>query len=50
VYKKLYGYQVGDYPLSEEFSRKCLSIPIHPFLDDDDLKQIAEDIRAFYNK
>jgi perosamine synthetase len=50
VYKKLYGYQGGEYPLSEEFSRKCLSIPIHPFLDDDDIKRISEDIKAFYNK
>ena len=50
VYRKLYGYRGGEYPLSEEFSRKCLSIPIHPFLDDDDVKRISEDIKAFYKK
>jgi dTDP-4-amino-4,6-dideoxygalactose transaminase len=49
VYKKLYGYQGGEYPLSEEFSRKCLSIPVHPFLDDDDIKRISKEIETFYN-
>ena len=50
VYKKLYGYRGGEYPLSEEFSTKCLSIPMHPFLDIDDIKYVSEMIEAFYNR
>jgi len=50
VYRKLYGYSGGEYPLSEEFSRDCLSIPIHPFLTVDDIRYTCEQIEAFYNK
>jgi len=48
VYRKLFGYVDGDYPLSEEFSTKCLSIPMHPFLGVDDVRYTCEQIEAFY--
>lgn len=50
VYMKLYGYHGGEFPLSEEFSKKCLSIPIHPFLEDADVTYICEQIESFYDK
>jgi len=50
VYRKLYGYREGEFPLSEEFSKKCLSIPIHPFLEDADVTYICEQIEFFYEK
>lgn len=50
VYRKLHGYTGGEFPLSEEFSKKCLGVPMHPFLHVDDVKCIGEQIEAFYKK
>jgi len=50
VYRKLYGYDGGEFPLSEEFSKKCLSVPMHPFLDVDDVRYTCEQVEAFYRK
>lgn len=50
VYRRLYGYQGGEFPLSEEFSKNCLSIPIHPSLSHDDIQYVCEQIKGFYEK
>ena len=50
AYRNLYGYVGGEYPMSEEFSKRCLSIPVHSFLDVDDIKYTCEQIQAFYQK
>ena len=50
VYRKLYGYSGGEFPLSEDFSKKCLSIPMHPFLQVNEAKYTCEQIEDFYKK
>ena len=36
------GYNEGDFPLSESISKRIFSVPMHPYLADDDVKQICE--------
>jgi len=47
IYKRLFGYQSGDYPTSERASIECLSLPIYPDLSDDDVVYICGLIHIF---
>lgn len=40
------GYQWGEFPESERASREVLSLPMHPFLSDQDQDQVVEAIKA----
>jgi dTDP-4-amino-4,6-dideoxygalactose transaminase len=40
------GYGEGDYPASEEASRRIFSLPMHPYLQAKDQEKIAETIRG----
>lgn len=35
------GYQKGDFPVAENISRKILSLPIHPYLEEDRMNLIC---------
>jgi len=50
IYWQLYGYQGGEYPVSEKASKECLSIPMHPFLKDEEIKYISEKIHEFFDR
>jgi dTDP-4-amino-4,6-dideoxygalactose transaminase len=50
IYKKLYGFKGGEYPNSEELSRTCLSIPMHPCLALDEIRYVSEKIHEFFEK
>ena len=36
------GYKEGDFPVSEECSTRIFSIPMHPYLREEQLKQVYE--------
>ena len=36
------GYDYGDFPESEKASREVLSLPMHPFLTEDEQKEITD--------
>jgi len=36
------GYEYGDFPESEKASREVLSLPMHPFLTNDEQKEITD--------
>ena len=38
-YKK-YGYKSGDFPISERITEKIISIPMHPYLNEDMLNEV----------
>ena len=42
------GYREGDLPVSEELSRKVLSLPMHTELDQEQLTYITDQIQQFY--
>ena len=35
------GYQRGDFPVSESTSERILSLPMHPYLTESDIKKIT---------
>ena len=49
VYADL-GYQESDFPVSEITSRRILSLPMHPYLQDDQIKMIADVINNFVSQ
>jgi UDP-2-acetamido-2-deoxy-ribo-hexuluronate aminotransferase len=36
------GYQVGDFPVSEQASDRIFSLPMHPYLDNETIAMIVE--------
>lgn len=38
------GYRVGDFPVSEEISNRIFSLPMHPYLTDAEIEEIASAI------
>jgi UDP-2-acetamido-2-deoxy-ribo-hexuluronate aminotransferase len=40
-------YKKGDFPVSDDASRRILSLPMHPYLTDQELKDVTEAIRSF---
>lgn len=43
------GYRYGDFPMAERASREVLSLPMHPFLDEDEQNSIITVIKASLN-
>lgn len=43
-----YGYQAGDFPVSEELAGTVLSLPMHSELDHEQLDHITQAVRGFY--
>jgi dTDP-4-amino-4,6-dideoxygalactose transaminase len=39
------GYRPGDFPVSEEFSHRCLSLPIYPELSEAQIEAVAQAVR-----
>ena len=36
------GYEVGDFPIAESIANRIFSLPMHPYLTDDDVKRICD--------
>jgi UDP-2-acetamido-2-deoxy-ribo-hexuluronate aminotransferase len=45
AYRSL-GYSEGDFPVSESVSKKIFSLPLHPYLEERDIKFIADAIAS----
>jgi dTDP-4-amino-4,6-dideoxygalactose transaminase len=50
IYKKLYGYRGGEYPISEKHSEEVLSLPMFPDLTKEEIEYVCEKIEEFYDK
>lgn len=44
---KIYGYNTGDFPVSEQIAHEVLSLPMHTELDDEQIHFVCDAIRAF---
>jgi dTDP-4-amino-4,6-dideoxygalactose transaminase len=44
------NYKKGDFPISEELSKKVLSIPVYSELSDQQQNYVINSIRNFYNR
>ena len=49
-YKFNYGFKDGDFPISENFYKNEISLPIYPDLSNDDLKFVVKNILEILNK
>ena len=47
---KIYGYKKGDFPITERFTKNILSLPVHEFITQEDIKFVSNKIRDFYKK
>ncbi|MBR9884466.1 MAG: DegT/DnrJ/EryC1/StrS family aminotransferase [Oceanospirillales bacterium] len=43
-----WGYREGDFPAAEALAGSCLSLPVHEFIDEEQLAYMVECIREFY--
>jgi dTDP-4-amino-4,6-dideoxygalactose transaminase len=43
-YRNNYGFKTGDFPISEEFYRQEISIPMYPTLEEIDMNYITTSI------
>jgi dTDP-4-amino-4,6-dideoxygalactose transaminase len=50
IYKKLFNFKGGEYPISELVSQTCLSLPMFPNLTSDEIRYISEKIHGFYTR
>src|SRR5664279_5112473 len=48
AYKHL-GYKKSDFPIAEEIADTCLSLPVWPGLNDDQIVEIADGIKQFFD-
>ena len=49
-YRKKFGFKMGDLPVTEEISKKVLSLPMYPMLTKDEMNYIVEVIKNFMGK
>ncbi|MDI6655383.1 MAG: DegT/DnrJ/EryC1/StrS family aminotransferase [Candidatus Hydrothermarchaeota archaeon] len=47
IYRQLFGYKEGSFPIAEKFSKEVLSLPIYPQLSADEVKFVCEKIEEF---
>jgi len=45
---KSYGYNDGDFPISEELSKNVISLPMHTELNDEVQSYIIEQVNSFF--
>lgn len=50
VYRSMFGFKGGEYRNSEQFSRECLSLPMHVLLKDRDVSLVCDSVREFFAK
>jgi dTDP-4-amino-4,6-dideoxygalactose transaminase len=43
------GYRQGDFPVSEAWTRECLSLPMYPELAEAQLSRVVAEIRRFFS-
>jgi len=46
---KYLGYKIGDFPVSEDLSKRILSLPMHPYLSSNDIKKVTNSIKNTLN-
>lgn len=39
------GYRQGDFPVAEDCASRCFSLPMHPYLEQEEMERVAEVIR-----
>ncbi|MBU4198541.1 MAG: DegT/DnrJ/EryC1/StrS family aminotransferase [Kiritimatiellae bacterium] len=45
---KIYGYKAGDFPVCERTCKSVISLPVHEFITEKQIKTVAKKIKEFY--
>ena len=48
-YRDRFGYKRGDFPVSERYYDRTISLPLYPSMNDEEVDKVVEDISNFYN-
>ena len=43
-----YGYKEGDFPVCEETCRSIISLPVHEFITEENIKYVSKKVKEFY--
>jgi len=49
-YQKEWGYRRGDFPVSERYLDRCISLPIYPRMNDGDVDRVVENLAEIAGK
>jgi len=49
-YQNEWGYERGDFPVTEEVSERILTLPFHMDLDESDLERIVDGVETFFQE
>ncbi|MBU4001129.1 MAG: UDP-4-amino-4,6-dideoxy-N-acetyl-beta-L-altrosamine transaminase [Proteobacteria bacterium] len=49
-YRRNFGFKAGDFPVSESYFDKCLVLPLHPDITEDEQEFIIESVKQFFRK
>jgi UDP-4-amino-4,6-dideoxy-N-acetyl-beta-L-altrosamine transaminase len=44
-YYQRIGFKLGDFPIAESYYNRCISLPLHPSLSDQDMQHIVQSIK-----
>ncbi len=44
-YQRQYGFSEGSFPISENLAKEVLSLPMHPMLTEQEVRQVSETVR-----
>jgi dTDP-4-amino-4,6-dideoxygalactose transaminase len=44
-YLRKYGFSEGSFPVSEKLAKEVLSLPMHPMLTEQEVRQVSETVR-----
>lgn len=50
IYKQLYGFKGGEFPVSEALANEMISLPMFPDMNRDEVKRVSEEVRDFYSR
>jgi dTDP-4-amino-4,6-dideoxygalactose transaminase len=50
IYKQLYGFKGGEFPVSEALANEMISLPMFPDMNHDEVQRVSEEVRAFYSR
>ena len=50
IYKQLYGFKGGEFPVSEALANEMISLPIFPDMSEDEVRWVSEEVRTFYSR
>jgi UDP-4-amino-4,6-dideoxy-N-acetyl-beta-L-altrosamine transaminase len=49
-YYRNFGWNIGDFPVAENYYKNCLSLPIYPSLSSDEQDYVIREIKNFFNQ